>query len=151
MNISEQLEEELRLLLHTKDPLVMTKLYDLYSPPLYGIIFRTLNGNVSASENILQLVFATIWRNSQEYDPEKGRLFTWIIGITRQQLIGLLNDDPGLQVSIQSDPLSRVLFGDCFPLHSYSHNMEKTMPSRPSLLKKLRSDFSRITDLNHRK
>lgn len=93
MNKSDQLEEELRLLLSRKDPLVIKKLYDLYSPALYGIIFRMLNGNITASENILQRIFIKIWNNSQEYDPTKGRLFTWIIRITKDDIIASIKEE----------------------------------------------------------
>lgn len=57
-------------------------LYDNYSPALLGIIFA-LVGEQDDAENLLQDSFIKIWRNIHSYDPQKGRLFTWLVTICR--------------------------------------------------------------------
>jgi RNA polymerase sigma-70 factor (ECF subfamily) len=75
-------EEELVALLKNGDESSFAYLYDHYSGALYGIIFRMLN-NEQLAEDVLQEAFVKIWNNFSSYDPSKGRLFTWMLNITR--------------------------------------------------------------------
>ncbi|MEO9003250.1 MAG: sigma-70 family RNA polymerase sigma factor [Ginsengibacter sp.] len=79
-------EQELVALLKTGDKSSFTYLYDNYSGALYGIIFRIIN-NQELSEDVLQEAFLKIWNNFSSYDPSKGRLFTWMLNITRNLCI----------------------------------------------------------------
>ncbi|HSV10258.1 MAG TPA: sigma-70 family RNA polymerase sigma factor [Hanamia sp.] len=75
-------EEELVALLKSGDESAFAYLYDNYSAALYGIICRIINNNELA-EDILQESFVKIWNNISSYDATKGRLFTWMLNITR--------------------------------------------------------------------
>jgi RNA polymerase sigma factor (sigma-70 family) len=61
-------------------------LYDHYSGALYGVIFRILKKEEIAEE-VLQDVFMKIWDRFDNYDPSKGRLFTWMVNVARNQAI----------------------------------------------------------------
>jgi RNA polymerase sigma factor (sigma-70 family) len=61
-------------------------LYDHYSGALYGIIFRILKSE-DIAEEVLQDVFMKIWDRFDNYDASKGRLFTWMVNIARNQSI----------------------------------------------------------------
>jgi RNA polymerase sigma factor (sigma-70 family) len=75
-------EEELIALLQSGDQSAFAYLYDNYAPALYGIIFRIIN-NKELAEDVLQEAFVKIWNNFSNYDATKGRLFTWMLNITR--------------------------------------------------------------------
>lgn len=62
------------------------KLYDDYSPMLFGIICRIVHDSEDA-ENLLQDCFIKIWRNIEQYDATKGRFATWLINIARNTAI----------------------------------------------------------------
>jgi RNA polymerase sigma factor (sigma-70 family) len=79
-------EEELIRKLKEKNPEAFTYLYDHYSSALYGIIFRIVNDD-DLAEDVLQETFIKIWKNLDSYDASKGRLFTWLINITRNHAI----------------------------------------------------------------
>jgi RNA polymerase sigma-70 factor (ECF subfamily) len=79
-------EDELIILLKKKDKEAFTYLYDHYSTALYGIIFKIVN-NEEIAQDILQEVFIKIWKNLENYDPAKGRLFTWLLNLTRNYAI----------------------------------------------------------------
>ena len=79
-------EEELIRLLKAKDKDAFTYLYDHYSTALYGIAFRIVNKEEIA-QDILQEVFLKIWKNIDNYNPSKGRLYTWLLNITRNYAI----------------------------------------------------------------
>jgi RNA polymerase sigma factor (sigma-70 family) len=61
-------------------------LYDHYSGALYGVIFRIIKKEEIAEE-VLQDVFVKIWNRFDQYDASKGKLFTWMLNITRNQAI----------------------------------------------------------------
>ncbi len=82
-------EEELISLLQAKDQKAFAYLYDNYSPALNGVIMRMVD-DVQIAEDILQEAFVKIWYNFGQYDASKGRLFTWMINITRNLTIDTL-------------------------------------------------------------
>jgi RNA polymerase sigma factor (sigma-70 family) len=61
-------------------------LYDRYSGALYGVILRIVKREEIAEE-VLQDVFLKIWDRINSYDPSKGKLFTWMLNIARNQAI----------------------------------------------------------------
>ncbi len=79
-------EEELVYLLKERDQSAFSYLYDNYSAVLYGIIFKMLD-NRELAEDVLQEAFVKIWNNFSNYDSIKGRLFTWMLNLTRNLTI----------------------------------------------------------------
>jgi RNA polymerase sigma-70 factor (ECF subfamily) len=61
-------------------------LYDHYSGALLGVISRIIKKDALAEE-ILQDVFLKIWDRIDSYDATKGKLFTWMLNIARNQAI----------------------------------------------------------------
>lgn len=90
MNISggntSQDEANLVSLLKSGDKESLTLLYNKYSAAMYGIISRVISNEEVATET-LQDVFLKIWDNFEKYDPNKGRLFTWMVQIARNTAI----------------------------------------------------------------
>ena len=72
--------------LQSGDEQAFDSLYDAYSSALLGIIFRIVADQVEA-ENLLQDCFVKIWQNISSYDPQKGRLATWMFNIARNTAI----------------------------------------------------------------
>jgi RNA polymerase sigma factor (sigma-70 family) len=79
-------EQELVSLLRQKDKAALEYLYDHYSAALHGIILRIVRSEDIAQE-VLQDAFLKIWKNMDAYDPAKGRLFTWMLNISRNLAI----------------------------------------------------------------
>lgn len=82
-------EEELVVLLKGRDQQAFSYLYDNYAAALNGIICRMVD-ETHLAEDILQEAFVKIWNNFIHYDSSKGRLFTWMINITRNLTIDTL-------------------------------------------------------------
>jgi RNA polymerase sigma-70 factor (ECF subfamily) len=82
-------EEQLVALLKQKDKQAFNLLYDNYSAALFGVVLKVVPSKMLA-EDILQEVFLKIWRNVEQYDPTKGRLFTWMLNIARNNAIDAL-------------------------------------------------------------
>jgi RNA polymerase sigma factor (sigma-70 family) len=64
-------------------------LYDNYSPALFGVILNVLHSQ-EESNDALQEVFVKIWNNFDSYDPEKSRLYTWMLNVARNHAIDRL-------------------------------------------------------------
>ncbi|HWH62201.1 MAG TPA: sigma-70 family RNA polymerase sigma factor [Ginsengibacter sp.] len=84
--IKKYSEEELVYLLKGRDQSAFSYLYDNYSAALYGVIYKMLE-NRELAEDVLQESFLKIWNNFSNYDSLKGRLFTWMLNITRNLTI----------------------------------------------------------------
>ena len=82
-------EQELTAALKAKDDQAFSYLYDHYSGSLYSIILQIVKSPEIAND-ILQEVFVSIWRKIESYDPIKGRLFTWMLNISRNASIDML-------------------------------------------------------------
>ena len=61
-------------------------MYDHYSGALYGLVVRILK-NDAIAEEVLQDIFLKVWDRFENYDPAKGKLFTWMVNIARNQAI----------------------------------------------------------------
>ena len=82
-------QEELLPLIYKKDERAFTLLYDMYSKSLFGVISNLIKDQEEA-EDVLQDVFVKIWKNIDSYNEEKGRLYTWMVNITRNTSIDKL-------------------------------------------------------------
>jgi RNA polymerase sigma-70 factor (ECF subfamily) len=88
-NISNQREEELVQCLQSNDRRRFTLVYDTYSAALLNLIIHWTK-DLEAAENLLQDVFVKAWRNRDQYDSSRGRLFTWLYNIARNCSIDYL-------------------------------------------------------------
>jgi len=64
-------------------------LYDNYSAAIYGVIVRIVKSEEVAQE-VLHDVFMKAWKNINAYSAEKGRLYTWLVNISRNASIDKL-------------------------------------------------------------
>lgn len=93
-------------------------LYSMYAPALKGIIARIVKSD-EVAEDILQETFLKIWNSIGQYQPAKGRLFTWMATLARNTSIDQLrskaqvNSDKSHSmddVSIEVDMENQVQF-----------------------------------------
>lgn len=61
-------------------------LYLHYRGSLYNVIIQIIPDTETAND-VLQEVFITVWKNIDKYDAEKGRLYTWLLNVTRNTAI----------------------------------------------------------------
>jgi RNA polymerase sigma factor (sigma-70 family) len=79
-------EAELVMSIKARSTTAFAYLYDNYAGALNGVIANLVSDDVLA-EDILQECFLKIWNNFEQYDPAKGRLFTWMLNIARNLAI----------------------------------------------------------------
>ena len=72
--------------LKNRDKTALSDLYDHYASAFYGQALRILGAEATAQE-VVQDTFLKIWNNIDQYDDSKGRLFTWMYRIARNEAI----------------------------------------------------------------
>ncbi len=72
--------------MQSKDRDALEYLYDHYAGALLGVISRVIKKEEIAEE-VLQDVFLKVWDKMESYDSSKGKLFTWMLNIARNQAI----------------------------------------------------------------
>lgn len=72
--------------LKSKDKSAFEYLYDHYSGALFGVVSRVIQKE-EVAEEVLQDVFLKIWDKIDSYDPQKGKLFTWMLNLARNLAI----------------------------------------------------------------
>jgi RNA polymerase sigma factor (sigma-70 family) len=82
-------EFELVSMLQKQDDMAFKYLYEKYNKALYNAVYQIVN-DIEISNDILQQVFVTIWQKMKMYDASKGRLFTWMLNVTRNASIDYL-------------------------------------------------------------
>ena len=81
----------------------MTIFYDKYSSALYGVILRIVKKEETA-EDVLQEAMVKIWHSFPSYDATKGRLFTWVMNVSRNLAIDKIRSRQ-YRVSSRTQPI----------------------------------------------
>lgn len=82
----DQPEQQIFQLLQSGDRKAIGMLYDRYADGLYGILLNMLKDE-AAARDVLHESFIKIWKNAGRYDPEKAKVFTWMVQIARNTAI----------------------------------------------------------------
>lgn len=135
-------EKELVILLKRQDKAGLDYLYDHYSAALYGIIVRIVKKE-EVAEEVMQDAFFKIWNNIASYNPEKGRLFTWMLNITRNLAI-----DKTRSKEIKKEQKSDQIENSVHRIdRENSHEISVESIGVKELLDKLNSDQRKVVDL----
>ncbi|MBS1729485.1 MAG: sigma-70 family RNA polymerase sigma factor [Bacteroidetes bacterium] len=84
-------EDELVLYLKQRQQSAFDYLYEHYAGALYQMVVSMIPDKETAKD-VLQEVFIKIWNQVETYDPSKGRLFTWMLNISRNASIDKLRN-----------------------------------------------------------
>ncbi len=123
-------ETELITLLQNKDEKSFNYLYDNYSGAIYGLILKIVY-DTNYAEEVIQDVFVKIWKNIDQYDASKGRLYTWMINIARNTAIDYLKSK-----SYQNEQKNQSIsnFVDKDEANSFSLRMDNSDESKTDLI-----------------
>ena len=82
-------DEELMALVDEKDPAAFERFYDRHSGAAFSLAHRIVGDRVAA-EDVIQEAFLSIWRSKARYDPARGSVRSWTLGIVRNRAIDAL-------------------------------------------------------------
>ncbi len=82
-------DEEVMQLVQQGDPRAFELLYDRHGGAAFSLAYR-MTGNRTAAEDVSQDAFLSIWRSRLRYQPERGSVRTWVLGIVHNRAIDAL-------------------------------------------------------------
>lgn len=83
---AERNDELLIARLAAGDVGALDALYTAYARPVYSLALRIL-GDTADAEEVTQDVFERVWRHAPSFDPQRGRLGTWLLSMTHHVAI----------------------------------------------------------------
>jgi RNA polymerase sigma-70 factor (ECF subfamily) len=95
--------------------------YDRYSRPVWSFALK-MTGDREVAEDVVQEVFVRLWRRAASFDPERGKLLSWLLTITHHAAI----DELRRRRAQQSRETGRESFSSAAesvsdPTDSYAH------------------------------
>jgi RNA polymerase sigma factor (sigma-70 family) len=79
-------DRELAGRFRTGDPAALRGVYDRYGSAVFHVAVSTL-GNSADAEDVSQAVFVAAWLGRETFDPERGSLLGWLLGIARRKVV----------------------------------------------------------------
>jgi RNA polymerase sigma-70 factor (ECF subfamily) len=104
-------DEELMQLAGEDDSAAFEILYERHTDAAYALALR-MCGREAAAEDVAQEAFLSMWRSAASYDPLRGSVRTWVLGIVHHRSIdalrrGVLQDrvrvsDEGIEEQLEA-------------------------------------------------
>jgi RNA polymerase sigma-70 factor (ECF subfamily) len=82
-------DEELMVLVDEKEPTAFAVFYDRHGGAAFSLAHRIV-GDRTAAEDVTQEAFLSIWRSSVRFEPARGSVRSWTLGIVRNRAIDAL-------------------------------------------------------------
>jgi RNA polymerase sigma-70 factor, ECF subfamily len=101
-NAERLADEELMPLIGEKDAGAFEVFYDRHAAVAYSLAYRIV-GERAAAEDVTQEAFVSIWRSGARYDPARGSVRSWTLGIVRNRAIDLLRSRSGRAPKLSFD------------------------------------------------
>jgi len=99
----KDLEKNIVAMFQNGDKASYMKLYNKYAPAVLGVLMRSLSDK-NLAEECTQDAFCKIWHDRLQYDPEKERLFTWMLKVAKSSnLYGTLMADRKVDDEIREE------------------------------------------------
>ncbi|MCB0967228.1 MAG: sigma-70 family RNA polymerase sigma factor [Ilumatobacteraceae bacterium] len=87
--------------------------YDVHGRLVYNLCRRALDADTA--KDVTQEVFVSAWKGRTQFDPDKGNLGQWLVGITKRRIIDHLrsegrhadrraDEDSYIQADVHSEP-----------------------------------------------
>jgi RNA polymerase sigma-70 factor (ECF subfamily) len=81
-------ETIIRLIAHARNE-ALSELYDRYSRLVFSLALNSV-GDQATAEEVTQDVFVRVWQRARQYRADRGKVSTWLTGITRYRAIDQL-------------------------------------------------------------
>lgn len=79
-------DEEVMQLVQSGDPHAFEVIYDRHGGAAFSLAYRIV-GHAAGAEDVTQEAFISIWRSRLRYEPTRGSVRTWVLGIVHNRAI----------------------------------------------------------------
>ena len=87
-------DEDLMARVTDGDSAAFAVIYDRHGGVAYSLAYR-MCGRSQAAEDVVQEAFLSAWRRASSYDPARGSLRTWLLGIVHHRAVDALRKTGG--------------------------------------------------------
>ncbi len=87
-------DEDLMTLVERRDPDAFAVLYDRHGGAAYSLAHRIV-GDSELAEDVTQEAYISVWRSGARFDPTRGSVRSWTLGIVRNRAIDALRRGSG--------------------------------------------------------
>ena len=84
--MDEHMEQVIAAGLRHGDCQAWTQLYEAYAQSLFREVSRLMGGNPADVADVVQEAFLAAARSARQFDPDRGTLWGWLLGIARNQV-----------------------------------------------------------------
>ena len=88
-NIQVLADEEVMHLVQEGDPRAFELLFERHGGAAFSLAYRMV-GDRSSAQDVSQEAFLSIWRSKMRYQPDRGSVRTWVLGIVHHRAIDAL-------------------------------------------------------------
>jgi RNA polymerase sigma-70 factor, ECF subfamily len=81
-------DEDLMPLVHDGDPRAFEVVFDRHADAAFSLAYR-MCGRPSTAEDVVQEAFLSLWRSGARYDPRRGSVRSWVLGVVHNRAIDL--------------------------------------------------------------
>lgn len=118
-------DETLVRLVAAQDVRALEALYARYSRPIFSLALKIL-GDRELVEEVVQEVFLRLWTRAQGFDPQRGKLLSWLLTITHHRAVDELRRRRGqAEVAGLRDQQAAAEVADTDPSSSLDHVVER--------------------------
>jgi RNA polymerase sigma-70 factor (ECF subfamily) len=123
-------DDALVQLLVARDVRALEALYGRYARPVFSLGLKLL-GDREVVEEVVQEVFLRLWTRAYGYDPQRGKLLSWLLTITHHRAIDELRRRRGQpEVDGLQEQQASAVEADADPSESYAHVEEREAVQR---------------------
>src|SRR5262245_10709335 len=105
--VSDPDDREMIRRMRLGDESALEALYARYAGLVYTLALRIV-GDPELAREVLQDTFLRSWDGREAYDPTRGKVPWWLMGIARNRAIDLLRSRPHQARLREQEPLSRT-------------------------------------------
>lgn len=105
--------DDVEVRFHQGDETALADVYDQHSSLIYSYCRRQLGAE--PARDVTQEVFVAAWRARHRFDPERGSIRAWLMGITKNKIIDLFRKQgrrpqiaDGAEIEYSSDEVDSV-------------------------------------------
>src|SRR4051794_20549322 len=106
-------DRELMQRIARQDESALAQLYQRYANLVYSLAYRTLR-DAALTEEAVQDTFLDVWRQPESWNPDKGKLTSWLLTIARYKAIDRLRKEVHQPENnaVQLDDNANLMEGD---------------------------------------
>ena len=79
-------DEDLMALVRDGEPRAFEVIFDRHSGPAFSLAYR-MCGRRAMAEDVVQEAFMSLWRSGARYDPRRGSVRNWVLGVVHNRAI----------------------------------------------------------------